>query len=151
MVLHWVNEKKNITSHGHHTNTHRNKQTNKATKKTNKNTSQGKRKGNGRGRVTTNQCSQVCAAGLGISHAGLFSLCLLSLSLSLSLSLPGGIVMLPHTALSGMQRWSHEWSLQFKSAQPAHRLKWIFCIYSCNNDSISKYYFANTAWILLSH
>lgn len=50
------------------------------------------------------------------------------------------IVMLLHTTLSRLRRWSHEWSLQFKSTQPSHPQKWIFCIYSCNNDSIWGYY-----------
>lgn len=55
------------------------------------------------------------------------------------------IVMLLHTTLSRLKRWSHEWSLQFKSTQPSRRLKWIFCIYSCNNDSIWGYYLQTVA------
>lgn len=55
------------------------------------------------------------------------------------------IVMLLHTTLSRLKRWSHEWSLQFKSTQPSRRLKWIFCIYSCNNDSIWGYYLQTLA------
>lgn len=59
--------------------------------------------------------------------------------------LPTDIVMLLHTTLSRLKRWSHEWSLQFKSTQPSRRLKWIFCIYSCNNDSIWGYYLQTVA------
>lgn len=55
------------------------------------------------------------------------------------------IVMLLRTTLSRLKRWSHEWSLQFKSTQPSRRLKWIFCIYSCNNDSIWGYYLQTVA------
>lgn len=55
------------------------------------------------------------------------------------------IVTLLHTTLSCLKRWSHEWSLQFKSTQPSRRLKWIFCIYSCNNDSIWGYYLQTVA------
>lgn len=55
------------------------------------------------------------------------------------------IVMLLHMTLSCLKRWSHEWSPQFKSTQPSRRLKWIFCIYSCNNDSIWGYYLQTVA------
>lgn len=75
----------------------------------------------------------------------------LSLSLSFlirpnsSLLPSADIVMLLHTTLSRLKRWSHEWSLQFKSTQPSRCLKWIFCIYSCNNDSIWGYYLQTVA------
>ena len=69
-----------------------------------------------------------------------------SLALPNSSRLPSAdIVMLLHTTLSRLKRWSHEWSLQFKSTQPSRRLKWIFCIYSCNNDSIWGYYLQTVA------
>ena len=70
---------------------------------------------------------------------------LLLLSLLLLLLPSTDIVMLLHTTLSRLKRWSHEWSLQFKSTQPSRRLKWIFCIYSCNNDSIWGYYLQTVA------
>lgn len=78
--------------------------------------------------------------------SALLSLFLLFLILPNSSLRPSAdIVMLLHTTLSRLKRWSHEWSLQFKSTQPSRRLKWIFCIYSCNNDSIWGYYLQTVA------
>lgn len=79
-----------------------------------------------------------------LTHSVLFPS--LSVSLPPTALLPStDIVMLLHTTLSRLKRWSHEWSLQFKSTQPSRRLKWIFCIYSCNNDSIWGYYLQTVA------
>lgn len=75
----------------------------------------------------------------------LLSLFYSSFSKNSSLRPSADIVMLLRTTLSRLKRWSHEWSLQFKSTQPSRRLKWIFCIYSCNNDSIWGYYLQTVA------
>lgn len=68
-----------------------------------------------------------------------------SFSTPLALLPSTDIVMLLCTTLSRLKRWSHEWSLQFKSTQPSRCMKWIFCIYSCNNDSIWGYYLQTVA------
>lgn len=58
------------------------------------------------------------------------------------------IVMLLHTTLSRLRRWSHEWSLQFKSTQPSHHqnILHIFMLQWFN----LRILFANSAWILHS-